>query len=275
MLFCDRDLAARVEAAECELLAAACANIARRLDEVFVLSIAGGRAGFTTPGSPLNKVAGLGFAGSLDESEWRPLEEAYMAHGAPVQVELSTLADPSIAHWLTCRGYRLVGVENVLGCSLSAGGKLAGPADIEVAATSIEELESWLDVIVTGFAVPDVQGVPSHESFDRTVLENIMRDFGQADGVVRYLARRGGQTVGAGTMRVHGGVAQLCGAATLPAHRRQGVQTAVLAHRLAEAGRLGATIAVVTTQPGSKSQENTQKQGFELLYSRNVLLREA
>jgi GNAT superfamily N-acetyltransferase len=76
-------------------------------------------------------------------------------------------------------------------------------------------------------------------------------------------------------MRMADGIAQLCGATTLPAHRRRGVQTALLEHRLALAQRAGCTIAVITTQPGSKSQQNAQKQGFALLYSRNVLHRAA
>jgi len=63
-------------------------------------------------------------------------------------------------------------------------------------------------------------------------------------------------------MRLCYGVAQLCGAATLPAHRRRGVQSALLASRLHDAARQGCDIAVVTTQPGSKSQQNVQRQGF-------------
>jgi GNAT superfamily N-acetyltransferase len=74
-------------------------------------------------------------------------------------------------------------------------------------------------------------------------------------------------------MRLSNGVAQLCGAATLPEHRRRGVQTALLLTRLAEAARDGCDIAIVTTQPGSKSQENVQRQGFSLLYTRAILVR--
>ena len=33
-------------------------------------------------------------------------------------------------------------------------------------------------------------------------------------------------------------------------------------------------IAVVTTQPGSKSQQNMQRQGFDLLYTRAILLKQ-
>jgi hypothetical protein len=53
------------------------------------------------------------------------------------------------------------------------------------------------------------------------------------------------------------------------------VQSALLARLLADAAREGCDVAVVTTQPGSRSQQNAQKQGFELLYARAVLLRGA
>jgi ribosomal protein S18 acetylase RimI-like enzyme len=71
------------------------------------------------------------------------------------------------------------------------------------------------------------------------------------------------------------GVAHLCGAATLPAHRRRGVQSALLAARLEIAAGAGCDTAVVITQPGSKSQENVQRQGFHLLYARAILVRES
>ena len=61
----------------------------------------------------------------------------------------------------------------------------------------------------------------------------------------------------------------------MPAHRRRGVQSALLVSRLTDAARRGCDIAVVTTQPGSKSQQNVQRQGFELLYTRAILVRAA
>ena len=67
------------------------------------------------------------------------------------------------------------------------------------------------------------------------------------------------------------GLAQLTGAATVRAYRRRGVQTALLSTRLADAAAAGCDIAVVTTQPGSKSQQNVQRRGFYLLYTRAVL----
>ena len=62
--------------------------------------------------------------------------------------------------------------------------------------------------------------------------------------------------------------------ATAPAHRRRGVQTALLSARLADAAAAGCDIAVATTQPGSKSQQNVQRQGFDLLYTRAILVKQ-
>ena len=94
-----------------------------------------------------------------------------------------------------------------------------------------------------------------------------------ATGVECYLALVDGVLAGGGGLRTADGIAQLAGAATVPAHRRRGVQTALLATRLADASTAGCDVAVVTTQPASRSQQNVQRAGFDLLYTRAVLVR--
>ncbi|HEX8158149.1 MAG TPA: GNAT family N-acetyltransferase, partial [Solirubrobacteraceae bacterium] len=127
--------------------------------------------------------------------------------------------------------------------------------------------------MVDGFAHPDTQGVPSQEEFPREVLERAVRDFAAA-GMTRYVARRDGVIAGGASFRMAEGVAQLTGAATAPVHRRRGVQSALLSTRLADAAAGGCDIAVVTTQPAAKSQENVQRQGFDLLNTRAVLVKQ-
>lgn len=274
-MFCDVGLAARIERAECELLRAIAARTALRSPGTVVIDVGGGIAVCTEPGSPIEKVAGLGFA-PLDPAAWRSVVAAHDRRGAPVQVELSTLADPAIGAMLTAQGHRLVGVENVLGRALAAAEPAPDAADgIIVEGSDLADFDHWLDATVTGFATPDDQGVPSHERFPREPLERAMRDMAGAEGFVRYVARRGGEIAGTATMRCHGDVVQLCGATTLPAHRRRGVQAALLLHRLLAAASAGCRLAVVTTQPGSQSQQNVARRGFALLYSRNVLRRDA
>ena len=104
--------------------------------------------------------------------------------------------------------------------------------------------------------------------------EGPINDVMDVPGFQRYCAWIDGQLVGTATLRLDDGLAQLCGAATLPAWRRRGVQTALLQRRLADAADAGCEIALMTTSPGTKSQENGLKQGFSLLYVRALLVKD-
>ena len=272
-LFGSIGLAARIERAEATLVESGARATAPRAS-VFVRAIAGGIAAWTEEGSPLNKVAGLGFGGPVAEEEIAAIERELHARGAAVQVELANLADPAIGAMLTRRGYALVNFENVLGRAITAENVPEIADDIEVDIVRAGEFELWLDTVLEGFANPDDQGVASPDDFPRDVLAKVMRDLAAIEGFAHYLARRGGEVAGGASLRVAEGVAQLAGAATLPAHRRRGVQSSLLAARLADASAAGCDVAVVTTQPGSKSQQNVQRQGFELLYTRAVLVKE-
>jgi GNAT superfamily N-acetyltransferase len=274
-LFCDTALARRIERADATLIAAS-SEAARRRGAAppgFVIPLAGGVASFADADSPFNKVAGLGFAGAPAPAGLDEVERRFGACGAGVQVELSNLADPEVGARLTARGYRLVSFENVLGIAITEPPEQVTPPQIQIRRSGDEELGSWLDVVTTGFAHGDDQGVPSHEDFPREALEKAQRDFAAA-GVRRYIALRDGIPAGGASFAVTDGVAQMAGAATLPAHRRRGIQSALLAARLADAAAAGCDIAVVTTQPGSVSQRNVQRSGFDLLYTRAILVKQ-
>jgi GNAT superfamily N-acetyltransferase len=270
-LFCSIALAERIERVETQLITAATEAARRRAGTaVFVIPVAGGAACYAEDGSPLNKVVGLGFGGAPTGDALDEIEQAFVARGAATHVELTNLADPAIGATLTSRGYQLVSFENVLGRSLPGELQPITPSGIEVRVS--DDRAAWLDVVVDGFAHPDEEGVPSHEEFPREIVEKAIADIEHA-GATAYLAYRGGAVSGGASMRMSDGVAQLTGAATAPNHRRRGVQTALLAARLADAARAGCDIAVVTTQPGSKSQQNVQRRGFHLLYTRAVLVK--
>ncbi|WP_026256713.1 GNAT family N-acetyltransferase [Mycobacterium sp. 155] len=268
VLFCDTDLAARIERAETQLIVAATHAAGHRGANVLAVPVAGGYACCAEPYSPLNKVVGLGFDGVPDTALLGEVEHMMAARGAATQVELSTLADPAIAPLLTGRGYRLAGFENVLGRVVD--GVEESVAGVEV--RRADDLDAWVDVVVHGFAHPDGVGVPSHEEFPRDVIERVERDMEKA-GAAAYIALCDGVVAGGGSARFADGIAQLTGAATAPAYRRRGVQAALLAARLADAEAAGCEIAVVTTAPGSQSQQNVQRRGFQLLYTRAILLK--
>jgi len=200
------------------------------------------------------------------------------------RVELATLADPSVGTLLTRRGFELAGYENVLGLALTTHVvgrlRLAHEADeargVIVRRTGEDEIRPWIETVADGFSHPDqFDGPPPTESFNREMVVDVFSQSSLVPGMALYLARRDGVVAGGGAIRISEGLAQLSGASTLPAHRRRGVQSALLRARLLNAARQGCDLAVVTTEPASKSQQNVQRAGFALLYARAVLIRRA
>jgi ribosomal protein S18 acetylase RimI-like enzyme len=286
MLFADTALVRRIEHAECRLTADVAEVIQARSSpgEVFVASIAGGIAAHVGADAPFNKMIGVGLDGPLDEAAQGALEAIegeFTVRRAALQAEIATLAHNSVTRLLTGRGYALVGFENVLGLRLdeALASRLAAvppPPGLTLVQGEGVERDAWIDTVLNGFAHPDaVPGGESHEVFPRDALAQVMSDMAQVSNFTHSIARLDGAIAGGAGLRTCGGVAQLCGSATLPEHRRRGVQTALLARRLLDATRSGCDVAVITTQPGSKSQQNAQRHGFALLYSRAILLREA
>ena len=279
MLFATASLAKRIEKAEATLITEAARATAARVgsDGVFIHQFSGGVAVHAGDGAPFNKVAGLGFLGVPEERQFEEIEREMAARNAQVQVEISTLGYPALGRMLTERGYALVGFENVLGLALDAAYPPARQPDPSIAISrpsTQEDDGAWLEAVLTGFLNQDTyDGPASHESFDGDVLRRVYEDMANARGFERYLARAAGDVAGGASLRICEGVAQLCGAATLPAYRRRGIQSSLLRHRLAESARRGCDVAVVTTAPGSKSQQNVQRAGFELLYARAILVK--
>jgi hypothetical protein len=70
--------------------------------------------------------------------------------------------------------------------------------------------------------------------------------------------------VAAAAFSVHRNAAVFGGAATVPAARRLGAQTALLNHRLIQAAVAGAHAAVVTAAPESASARNLARAGFKI-----------
>jgi len=236
------------------------------------MAIGAGVAVFAKPGSPVNKVIGLGIDAAVTEADLAAVEEAFRVRGEDTRVELSTLARPDVAEFLTSRGYCLRGFENVLGLDLSTPAAASRATEVAVELVRDGALSPWLEVLVDGFAVSDDTGVPG-ETFPRAIVEEITRDFARSPEVLRYVARLSGEPAGSASMRIDGGIAAMCGASTVPALRRRGVQQALLLKRVDDARAAGCDVAVVTTAPGTQSQANAERRGFRLLYARAVLVR--
>jgi len=275
-MFCSAELAARIDQAEARLMTAIAREAGARDTSLrpFVVPLGRGVAIYAGPHSPSNKMIGVGFGEAPDPAVLDDLEARFAALDTPLQAEISVLADPEVHAQLVARGYRPSGFENVLGHPLDAAGEPL-PEGVRVEPVAAGDVAELGEVLVSAFASPDIGGVGGDAIPPAEVIRRYFAITMSVDGFRGYVARIGGAIAGGGALRIDGAVAQFCGAGTLPAFRRRGVQTALYRARLADAAAAGCDVGVVITQPGSKSQQNAQRAGFALLYARQLLIKSA
>jgi len=273
-MFADATLSARIDRAEGRLVAQMAAESrAGAGGGPLILPISGGVSVFAGPRSPMNKVIGLGFDTGLDLEALGEIEDRWSEREEPVRIELSTLIDPDIAGALSDRGYRLRGFENVLARRLDDLPAPTGFHEISIDLIGAEDVSAWFEVAVDSFANMDGTGSVADAALSREELARSLGDLLGGMAYNRYLARIDGLAVGEAALHVDDRLALLAGSGTLPAYRGRGVQKALVQRRLHDAREAGCDFAVVVTAPGTRSQDNVMRRGFELLYSRAILIR--
>ncbi|HET9623480.1 MAG TPA: GNAT family N-acetyltransferase [Kofleriaceae bacterium] len=270
-MFVDLSTALRLERAEAHVIQAVAEACAA--PRAFALPIGAGVAGYLRPGSPLNKLTGIGLDGVPDDAALERFEARFAERDEPPRVELATLADPALGQRLTARGYALHGFENVLVRRLA---DLAPPRPsgdgIAIERVTADRAATWHAAVLDATLASDATGVPP-DAYTRDVVDGALADFLATPGFTPYLAAIDGALAGGASMMIHAGVAVLTGSATLPRHRRRGVQAALIARRLHDARAAGAELAIITTGPGTQSQANVMKRGFALGHARAILVR--
>ena len=88
------------------------------------------------------------------------------------------------------------------------------------------------------------------------------------DQTVCFLAEIDGKPGAAGALCLHEGVALFAGAATVPELRHRGLQSALLRERMRYAFDHGCDLAMMGALPGSNSQRNAERNGFQIAYTR-------
>jgi GNAT superfamily N-acetyltransferase len=266
-MFVTATMARRIEHAEAEVTRSVITS-ARHAPNAFWRPFDSGVASYLRPDSPMNKVIGVGLDAPIDPVALSGLETELRARSDVVRVELATVAIAASGILLTERGYRLLGFEDVWLRPLTAP-NLVRASGVEV--QRVGALDSWRTTTIEAVAWPDGTGVPV-DQLSRTTIEVAIDDVLEASGFDRHVASVDGVVAGAASMFVHDGIALLTGSATLPAFRRRGVQTALIAARLDAARVRGAELAAITTPPASRSGANAARHGFALGYTRAVLV---
>jgi hypothetical protein len=252
--FADALLARRIEAAEAEN-ARGCVPPGAE-----VLEIAGGCAIFAGADSPLTQAVGLGLNGPVSDSAIEVLEAFFRSRGAVPSIDCCPLADSAFLEALADRGYRPREFNNVLVRRL-AGAKVVFAPRVRRALSGEREL--WSYTVGQGF-------------FEQPELTDDEMDVGRAvfamPGALCFLvSTEDGQPAGGGALSIHGRLAMLFADSTIAAYRRRGLHRELIVARLNEALAQGCDTATASTLPGSASQRNYERLGFEVAYTKVVL----
>jgi GNAT superfamily N-acetyltransferase len=233
--------------------------------EVGLKQLAGGALIYCGPGSPLNRAVGLGMDGLLAGGVLKEVEQFYARRGEAARVDLCPLADASLIEGLKRGGYCLEMFDSVLFLSIPAVFEnWPVPDNIQVSQPAVEDAQLWLRLTAAGFcekAEPDAD-----------TLDIVGPNFYSANAAC-FLARLDGLPAGGAAMFSHAGGVEFGGDSTRLECRGRGVQTALIKTRLAAAHQMGCDLAIALTEPGSPSQQNYARAGFQLAYTRAIMVK--
>ena len=224
-------------------------------------TIGGALAMFDGVGSPLTQSFGLGVAGPAGPAELEAMESFFFDRGADVNHEVSPLAGVALFAALPGRGYVPVELSSVLFRPLPADRPLADTPDshVRVRQIGMDEVALYGDLSARGWSEsPEVQAF-----IDGMARVSLAREDGPC-----FVAELDGSPVATGALCLWQGVALLAGASTVPEGRRHGAQLALLDARLRAAAAAGCDMAMMCTLPGSASQRNAERHGFQVAYTR-------
>ena len=267
MIHADKSLGIRLEQAAMAIESQyARAHAALRPDlDIEVAMIADGVAIFAGIDSPISQATGFGLTRPIMDADLEAIEDFYFRRKSTSKIIVCPLSDDSLFAALNRRGYRLSEFENTVIRPLELVPEPSHSNAIELRLIGAEDADVYAETVGVNFTA---DGILSPE-----MREMMAVIFGTTCGK-SVLAKLNGKNAGGGSLLIHEGVAMLAGAGTLPPFRNQGVQAALFDHRLRLAKQAGCDLAVMGAKPGSTSQKNAERKGFQLAYTKCVMVRD-
>jgi len=225
------------------------------------IEVAGAYAMYDGAASPITQTFGLGLFQPITSAELDQIESFFRERGAPVFHEVSPLAGQPLAALLSERGYQPAEFTSVMYRPIRLGTERAAPGNegIRVRPIGQDEGALWAETTAQGWS-----DFPELTEYLKQMGPMVVR----RDDSISFLAELDGQPIASAALCLHGGVALLAGACTIPEARRQGAQRALLNGRLCFAGEQHCDMAMMCAAPGSASQRNAERQGFRIAYTR-------
>lgn len=227
-------------------------------------TIGGTSAMFAGVGSPITQTFGLGMHAPLVEKDLDALERFFTSRGSAVFHEVCPLAGVEVLQQLTARNYRPIELSSVLYQPIDADTRVSSNPELHVRKAESHEGELYGTIASRGWS-EHPEAMPYIKGFAKLSLAC----------ATCFIAEHDGQPIATAALFMHGGVALLAGASTVPEGRRRGAQNALLDTRLRTAASNGCDLAMMVAAPGSSSQRNAERQGFRIAYTRTKWQRDA
>jgi GNAT superfamily N-acetyltransferase len=243
------------------------------------IEVGGAYAMFDGVGSPLTQTFGLGIFEDATDAHLEEIERFYRERGSDIFHEVSPMTDPALMSLLSGRGYKPIEMTTVM--YLDLGSRIAdfgfenasrhsesknpqseirNPKSPSARRIEESEVDLWAETAAAGWASEGEE------------LADFIKSFGaiaaRCNGGHPFLAELDDRPIAAGGLQIYEDVCILAGASTIPDARRKGAQNELLKARLKYAHELGCRFAMMCALPGSQSQKNAQKNGFNIAYTR-------
>lgn len=229
----------------------------RRLDPSWgsmTFTVADGWAVLAGPGLFTNCLLGAGLTTELTADDLAHLEEHADEVGVAAAVHICEASRTGVELLAVERGYEPDSVAQAVVHELT---DVPEPADvIDVEFITPDTLTVWQEATAAGWGHVEARGRAASDVYAAAAAEV------DRPGLLLARSSADGRVVGAAMLRIDAGFATLGGMSTLPAERSNGVQRALIAHRLRLAAEAGCRYAASVAMAGSGSLRNLLRLGF-------------
>ena len=227
---------------------------------LIVTEIGGATVCFSGPDSFFTQAVGIGIDAEVRDEELDAIAEFYHSRGADARIIATPIAGDNLARMLIDRGFTIEEYENAL-----AGDLTAMHAERDARVDVCSDPREWVEHSARAFS-------DGEDPADGLLFGSFL--MASHPNVSALALRENGEIVATGCVAVEpDSIAGLFATSTAPSARGHGYQTALIRDRIARARERGATIARATAKPGTPSERNFRRAGFQVLYSRTTWLR--
>lgn len=228
----------------------------------------GGLAVLSGSGLYVNRSFAAGLEGPIHDDDWLRFEQHCRGLDVPPTVEVSPATSLAAVDQLHERGYQPADATSAL--LLDLGGldeSSSSDPSIVIATVGPDRLALWQTTAADGWGHTAPSALRANNAFASAAAT--VADVQMLVALDRDLEL----PIGCASLIVRNSIATLGGMSTLPDHRRRGVQSALINHRLRTAKSLGCDLATTTAMPGQASERNLIRHGFERCFTlRNYTL---